>query len=285
MNQVCFLGHEISKLIVGDNPFTGHSYIEDKTTGKEMKEFYTSSRIIETLFEIEDSGINCMLPLADPFIIGLLGEYERAGGRMKWIFQPYMPMDQEVSMKQMTALKNTIGLYHQGTTTDYCFETGKSDEIVERIRLYRKTGLPVGIGTHRPDVIDTCEAEGWGADFFVACMQNARYNREGEPSGFITGKTKSGLIFRKGDRHIMLNTLKKYDKPIIAYKIFAGGQMFLNKTPDEIRAAIKDAYHTVFTALKPNDIACIGIFQRDKNELAEDVAVYEAWYRETCAKK
>jgi len=190
-------------------------------------------------------------------------------------------MNQETSMRQMLELKNTIGIYHQGTTTDFCFETGRVDEIRERIKKYHTMGLPVGIGTHRPDVIERSEAEDWGADFFVACMQNARYNREGEPSGFITGKTKSHLIFRTGDREIMLNTLKKYDKPVIAYKIFAGGQMFLNKTPEEIRAKIKDAYNTVFTALKPNDIACIGIFQRDKDELREDVELYEEWYRET----
>ena len=281
MKYVNFFGHEVSKLIVGDNPFNGHSYIEDKTTGTEMVEFYTASKILETLFAIEESGINCMLPLADPYIIRLLKEYERSGGKMKWIFQPYMPMDQKVSMRQMLSLQNTIGIYHQGTTTDFKFETGKSDEIREQIAQYHTMGIPVGIGTHRPDVIVTAMEEGWDVDFLVACMQNARINREKEPSGFISGKTKSGLIFRKGDREIMLNTLAKYDKPVIAYKIFAGGQMFLGKSPDEIRALIKDAYNTVFTALKPDDIACIGVFQRDKNELREDVEVFNEWSAET----
>ena len=79
----------------------------------------------------------------------------------------------------------------------------------------------------------------------------------------------------------MLECLKKVNKPIIAFKIFAGGQMFLNRTPEQIRAAIKDSYNTIFTALKPNDIAAFGVFQRDKNELAEDVEIYEEWYRET----
>ena len=141
-------------------------------------------------------------------------------------------------------------------------------------------GIPVGIGTHRPDVIDEAMNSGLNVDFFVACMQNARINREGEPSGFITGKTKSSLIFRKGDRDIMLRCLQKYDKPVIAYKIFAGGQMFLGKTPDEIRLLIKDAYNTVFSALKPDDAACIGIFQRDKDELSEDIGIFDEWCEE-----
>ena len=79
----------------------------------------------------------------------------------------------------------------------------------------------------------------------------------------------------------MLSCLQKYDKPVIAYKIFAGGQIFLNKTPEQVRAAIKEAYNTAFNALKPNDIAAFGVFQRDKNELREDVEVYQEWYRET----
>ena len=86
MNTVDFFGHKVSKLIVGDNPINGHSYIEDKITGKEMKEFYTSERIKEALFEIEEQGYNTMLPLADPYIIRILQEYQREGGRMQFIF-------------------------------------------------------------------------------------------------------------------------------------------------------------------------------------------------------
>ena len=284
MNTVNFFGHAVSKLIVGDNPFNGHSYIVDKTPGKEMTDFYTAQKILETLFAIEEKGINTMLPLADPFIIRLLDEYERSGGKMQWIFQPYMPMDQAVSVRQMLSLRNVIAIYHQGTTTDYCFETDRVPEIHERIKLYRTMGIPVGVGTHRPDVIDTSVREGWDIDFFVACMQNARINREGEPSGFITGKTKAKLIFRPGDRPIMLKTLQQYDEPVIAYKIFAGGQMFLGKTPAEIRTLIKGAYDEVFTALKTDDVAAIGVFQRDKDELTEDVEIYNSWYGEQTEK-
>lgn len=279
MDNVSFFGRSVSKLIVGDNPFNGHSYIVDKTPGREMFEFYTADRILETLFAVEKSGINTMLPLADPFIIRLLGEYERAGGKLQWIFQPYMPMDQRVSVRQMSGLHNTIGVYHQGTTTDFCHETGRTGEILDRIRIYRTLGVPVGLGTHRPDVIDRCVREGWDVDFFVACLHNARRNREGEQSGFITGKLKSDLVFRPDDRPVMLRCLQQYDKPVIAFKIFAGGQMFLNKTEAEIRERIKGAYDEVFTALKPDDIAAIGVFQRDKDELSEDVALYEEWRR------
>jgi len=280
MNTVRFFNHQVTKLIVGDNPFNGHSYIEDKTTGTEMKRFYTAEKILETMFAIEKSGINTMLPLADPFIIRLIDEYERAGGTMQFIFQPYMPMNQEVSMRQMMSLRNVIGIYHQGTTTDALFETDRCEEIRKQIAQYRSMGVPVGLGTHRPDVIETAEQEAWDVDFYVACLQNARRNREGQPSGFLTGKTKAGLIFYPEDRPVMLSCLQKLTKPVIAYKIFAGGQMFLNKTEEEKRQLIKNAYQEVFSALKPDDFAAIGIFQRDRDELTEDVTLYEEWYRE-----
>jgi len=279
MNYVNFFGKQVSKLIIGDNPFNGHSYIADKTPGSEMKEFYTAEKIKETLWEIEKSGINTMLPLADPFIIRLLQEYQREGGKMQFIFQPYMPMRQQVSMREMMKL-NTIGIYHQGTTTDYLFESNQTEQIVAQIEEYHSMGIPVGLGTHRPDVIELSEREGWPVDFYVACLQNARRNREGEQSGFITGKSKQGLVFAPEDRPIMINTVNKISKPILAFKIFAGGQMFLNKSDDERRQIIKGVYEEVFTGLKPNDFAAVGIFQRDRNELEENVALYNEWYAE-----
>ncbi len=278
MNTVDFFGHAVSKLIVGDNPMTGHSYIEDRISGAEMKRWYTAERIKETLFRMEELGYNTMLPLADPYMIRVLAEYRQAGGKMQFIFQPYMPMDQNVSMRQMAEL-SPIGVYHQGTTTDFLYESGRCGEILAMIKRYRAMGIPVGLGTHRPDVIELSEREGWPVDFYLACMMNARKNREREQSGFLTGKSKQHLIFYPDeDMPVMLETLKKVTKPVIAYKIFAGGQMFTGLTPTEKRAKIRSVYDTVFTALKPNDLAAIGVFQRDCDQLKENAELYEEWY-------
>ena len=76
----------------------------------------------------------------------------------------------------------------------------------------------------------------------------------------------------------MLECLKKVEKPIIAFKIFAGGQMFLGKTEEEKREAIKGVYEEVFTALKPNDLAAIGVFQRDADQIGENAELYNEWY-------
>lgn len=284
MNTVNFFGHELTKLIIGDNPMSGHSYIEYKTTGEEMKKYYTAENIKRTLHHIEEIGFKGMLPLADPYMIRLVQEFEAEGGNLKHIWQPYMPMNQQVSMRTMKAV-NTIGIYHQGTTTDCLYENGEIDKIKENIKMWRELGTPVGLATHVPEVIERCEEENWGADFYLASLQNARRDRKGEPSGFFTGKTKSSITFYPEDRPIMLETLKHIDKPIIAYKIFAGGQIFNGKTEEEKREAIKGVYDEVFTALKPNDMAAIGVFQRDIDEVKEDFDLYEEWYNEKYGKK
>ena len=280
MKQVDFFGHRISKLIIGDNPFTGHSYIEDQITGQEMLDYYSAENIKKALKRIEELGYTGMLPLADPYIVRILQEHQHANGsKLQFIWQPYMPMDQDVSMRSLQKL-NTIGIYHQGTSTDYNYETGNIEAIQTNIKKFRDLGVPVGLGTHIPEVIQRAEEEDWGVDFYMACMQNARRNRFGEPSGFITGKSKAHLVFSPEDRPVMLETLKKVQKPIIAFKIFAGGQIFIGKTDEERRKLIKGVYDEVFSALKPNDLATIGVFQRDFDQLQENAEVFEEWCKE-----
>ena len=282
MNYVDFFGHRMSKLIIGDNPMSGHSYIEDKTTGAEMKRFYTAENIKRTLHHIEELGFTGMLPLADPYMVRLIQEFEMEGGNLKYIWQPYMPMNQQSSMRELKTV-NTIGIYHQGTTTDYLYENGEIDKIKENIKMWRELGTPVGLASHYPEVIERCE-EDWGVDFYLASLHNARRGRKGEASGFLTGKTKAHVKFYPEDRPVMLETVKKLKKPVIAYKIFGGGQMFIGKTEEEKRSLIKGVYEEVFTALKPNDMAAIGIFQRDIDEAKENMELYNEWYSEHTAK-
>ena len=48
MKTVSFFGKTVSKLIIGDNPINGHSYIVDQIDGNTMKAFYTAEKIKET---------------------------------------------------------------------------------------------------------------------------------------------------------------------------------------------------------------------------------------------
>ena len=169
MLYVDFFGHSISKLIIGDNPFNGHSYITQYVTREEMIDYHTEDKILEAMHKMEDLGITTMLPLAEPYMIRILRHYRNNGGKMKFIFQCYSPMNPDASMRQMEAV-DPIGVYVTGSFTDVRFETGKVDEIHEMLEKYHQMGIKVGLGTHHPEVIAASEKEGWNTDFYLACM-------------------------------------------------------------------------------------------------------------------
>ena len=58
MIYVDFFGHKVSKLIIGDNPYNGHSYITKHIPGEEMKNYYTEDKILEEIYKMEELGIN-----------------------------------------------------------------------------------------------------------------------------------------------------------------------------------------------------------------------------------
>lgn len=284
MIYVDFFGHKVSKLIIGDNPYNGHSYITKHIPGEEMQNYYTEEKILEEIYKMEELGINTMLPLADPFMIRVLSHYRNNGGKMNFIFQTYAPMmtsleSAEISMHQMMSV-NPIGVYLSGTYTDVRYETGRCDEVFSMLDKLKETGIPVGIGTHHPEFIELVEKENRNPDFYMACMYNLRREREGEESGFLTGKKKEHLAIYPEDRQVMLNVLKNVKKPIIAFKIFAGGQMLVEKSEAERKVLIKDVYNTVFNSLKPNDFAVAGIFTKYHDQLSENISILNEWEEE-----
>lgn len=285
MKYVDFFGNKVSKLIVGDNPFNGHSYITEYVSKQEMIDYHTEDKILEAIYKMEELGVNTMLPLADPYIIRILQHYRSNGGKMNFIFQTYSPMmmsleTASVSMNMMMSV-DPIGVYLSGTYTDLCLETNTMPNLYEMLKHLRQFDIKLGLGTHYPEIIEQSEREKWDIDFYMACMYNLRRGREGEQSGFITGKNKS--LIRQiipGDRDVMLSTLDNVKKPIIAFKIFAGGQMLVEREEADRRERIKDTYNTIFNRLKPDDFAVMGVFQKHHDQLTENVSVFNEWAAE-----
>lgn len=263
-----FFGIQVSRMILGDNPFNGHSYIPDIYSDDEMLDYYTADRCVKSLFEAEENGINTYMALASPFILRVIRQYRNQGGKMHIMFQSYPPIDLEVNINQMMAC-NPIAIYHQGGTFDYICEEGQTDEIHKRLELIRSSGVASGLGTHVPETVIQSEHEKWDVDFYMTCLYNARKTQRGQQSGFITGKPKQ-LVFYHEDRLLMFEAIRKAKKPCIAFKIFAGGQIFYGKTeaeiPETAEAAIKETYDNI----KPNDMICVGVFQKEKNQIKEN---------------
>ena len=271
MKTADFYGTRVTRMILGDNPFHGFSYIQEIYTTGDMIDYYTAEKCVRTLFEAEENGMNTYMALGNPFTLRVIHQYKNEGGKMHIMFQSYPPIDLEVNIGQMMAY-NPVAIYHQGTTLDDMCEKEQWDLLHKRLELLRKTGVVTGFGTHVPEYILQSEKEKWDVDFYMTCLYNSRKTQRGRQSSFITGKANH-LVFYPDDRFEVLDAVKKVSKPCIVFKIFAGGQVFLNKNESETAEAAEAMIKETYENIKPNDMTCIGVFQRDKNQIKENADI------------
>ena len=273
-----FLGKKVSRMIIGDNPVTGHSYVPDLYSGANMKNYYTADLAVKALHEAEAAGINTCLPLANDFILRVLRQFKNEGGKMNIIFQPYPAIDLKINLPMMLELE-PFGIYHQGSRTDFLCETGQEQVVRDNIKMIKDSGVKTGMASHEPELILRAEEEDWGLDFYMTSLYNGRTRRKGEDSGFITGKSKR-LLFNLDDRLTMYKVIKSVSKPCIAFKPFAGGQVFYEKKPDEIPHVVYETLKEVYNNIKENDIVCMGVFQKHKDQIKENMAAVERIMRD-----
>ena len=78
---VRFAGRDVTRLIIGGNPFSGNSHFSSEMDN-EMLDYFTNERIKATLFECERQGLTAMQSRADRHIFRMLREYRNEGGRL-----------------------------------------------------------------------------------------------------------------------------------------------------------------------------------------------------------
>ena len=272
MKTVDFFGTQVSKLILGDNPVHGHSYIGNITPGSKMMDYYNSDNYLKLLRHAEELGITSYLGLANDYTCRIWRQYVNEGGKMNLMFQTYPAMDLGANLVMMKGY-DPIAIYHQGGSFDYMLEMGQVEEAKARIKqIKEESGLPTGLCSHEPETILRAEEEGWGADFYMTCLYNARKQQRGQQSGFITGKSKS-LVFYPEDKYEMFKVIKQVEKPCLVFKLLAGGQVFYGKDPSEYEAVLEKEFREAYENMKPQDIGVIGVYQENHDELAQDVRI------------
>lgn len=262
---VDFFGHSVSRLLVGGNPFSGHSYIS-RELNEEMLDYHTAHTLVETLLAAEATGYNTCALLADDFTLRMLREYRNCGGRLQWIAQTHPSVRLDANLMGIMG-QDPIAIFHQGTMTDNLVEAGRVDELRDNIKRIKDTGKPTGMATHVPETLMRAEDEDWGVDFYMACAHNLRRNKRYE-SSFITGKFHD-LTFHDEDRAAMFDTIRQCPKPCIAFKVLSGGH--LCQTSETIEEAFRQAYR----GIKPGDLVVVGVFQKHKDQLGENAALVQ----------
>jgi hypothetical protein len=268
---VDFFGHEVTRMLLGDNPAHANTYIHDIFSWDEMNEYYTFENVLKMLASAEGHGYNTILALASPMMLDALRAYKKSGGNLKIIFQSYPPaIDRFFSHIDEMMEFDPLAIYHQGTTGEHLIETGDIETYLANVDYIRKKGLPAGMAFHDPANVLRAEREGWGADFYVLCPYNTRRNRKGEQSSFITGASKSELVMHPDDRFTMFPIIRSIPKPVIVIKALAGGQILIGKPREEYPAVVEQYLKETFESIKPVDMVCVGVFQRDADQLGQN---------------
>jgi len=246
--------YEVSRLICGCNPFYGFAHF-NQTLGSVMREYYTQERVREVLHQCNRFGINTF-----NYYPGGRGQLDfeaflAEGGQMHLIAQGMG--DQAAVVK---ALK-PMAIYHHGENTDRAFQSHQMETVKEWCKNVRGMGVMVGVGTHKPEVIEMVEEQGWDVDFYAGCVYNRTRTQE-EWKKVLNGELveMQGECYLQSDPPRMYKVMRGTTKPCFAFKILAAGRV----------AGADQAFRTAYESIKPTDGVFIGLFPRVKDEVREN---------------
>ena len=257
--KVRFGDVEISRMIMGCNQFYGYSHFNG-LLDRLMVEWNTPDRICQTLLQCQQNGINAYQyahrenPLKD------LENFRSRGGNMHLIAtDPTLGPVEEVVRRS-----KPMALYLHGERTDVLFRAGHMDQVQEYTKRLRQAGVRVGIGTHKPEVVEYAEDRGWDVDFYMLCA----YNRTRTPEEYrkMLGvlPLPASDVYLESDPPRAYEVARKTSKTCFLFKILAAGRVV--RSPEEVDKAFADA----FVNIKPQDCIVVGMFPRFKDEVKEN---------------
>ncbi len=245
---------EVSRLIIGGNPFSGFSHQTGKAD-QEMVSYYTAARIKQTYQQAEKAGVTTCIARTDRHMIRLLREYWEEGGAIQWIGQTAPEIGPAPNGVRAAAGNGAKAVFVHGGETDHLYLNGRMDELKVAIKAIHDAGLPAGIAGHRTVIFEWAE-EHLDCDFYM-CSYYDPTDRGDSPEAKVGDQR-----FLESARQTMTAFIPRLSKPVIHYKILAAGR----NTPQE-------AFAVAARTMRPTDAVCVGIYTKNRpNEIAEDVA-------------
>ena len=236
---------EVSRLILGSNPFFGFSHQSDDLS-REMTEYFTDERICALLDEAAGHGITAVAAPVYERWVRLFGRYLDDGGRLRtWIAQPDGPPEQMESEIEAAVEGRAAAVFVQGARVEEQFAQSRFDVLRRWVEKIGGLGVPAGLASHRVDVHLEAEKRGLPTDFYFQCLCNPR---EG---------------YGEESRRRAVEAIAKIAKPVIAYKILGAG-----------RLDAAEAFRFAFKHLRDKDGVCVGMFPKhDPDQVAENAAL------------
>lgn len=260
--KVNILGREITRLIIGSNPFYGYSHF-NRIYDQCMREWMTQDRRIETLHRCEKAGINTWQVHYNTPTVEDFQRYRAEGGKMHWLLLSDFDLQKNLKLLPEVAKLGPIGIAHHGNRTDERFRDHQMHLVRDFIDAVHDAGLPAGVSAHNPAAIEYVEERGWSADYYMTCMY--RVTRTPEETRRELGEAMLGETFLEKDPARMCEVVRRTSKPCFAFKVLAAGRV-VNR-PEQL----EQAFRFVLANIKPTDAIIVGMFPKFKDEIAENV--------------
>ncbi|HOQ60679.1 MAG TPA: hypothetical protein PKZ08_08665 [Vicinamibacterales bacterium] len=254
--KMSFGGQQISRLIVGCNPFYGFSHFNN-TYSQVMREYYTAERVCEVLHQCARFGINTYNYVELGRAAEDLARFQAEGGSMHLIVQGIG------DPAPLHAAWKPLAIYHHGGRTDTAYMSGKIETVRDWCKQVRDLGCLVGVGSHKPEVLALVEDQGWDVDFYAGCVYNITRTND-EWRKVLGGELLEmpSEIYLQSDPPRMYRFMQQTKKPCFAYKILAAGRVG--------ERAMDEAFRTAFASIKPTDGVFVGMFPRVRDEVREN---------------
>jgi len=252
---MAFGGVEISRMILGVNPMYGFAHY-NANFGASMAEWYTQERVCEVLHRAAAFGINAFNYVNIGRARQDLDCFRAQGGKMHLIIQVTAHDDPAALVKDLKPL----ALQRRGEEIDAAFKSGSMAAERDWCKKARDLGVRVGVGTHKPEVIDLCESQGWDVDFYAGCVYNRTRTPE-EIRHILGGEMVEmpGELYLQSDPERMYKAMRQTQKPCFAFKILAAGRV--------ADGAVEAAFRTAFQSIKPIDGVYVGMYPRRRDEV------------------
>ena len=262
-----FFGRQVSRLICGGNPFSGFSHVNAELD-REMVEYYTGPNTQALLDECLAQGINTMQSRGDRHQMRAVLDHHLGGGEIQWIAQTASEFASIPANIAEIACYQPIAIYNHGTHTDNCWHRGDMDAVRDLVRCIKDQGLPAGVGTHIPEVIEHIEAEGWETDFYMCCFYNLARQYKSAPA--VEQDAYARDKFPAADPVRMTAVMRQVNKPCLGFKFLAASRKC--GSAEDLHAAFEFALGNI----EPTDALVAGMFQKHKNQIAENAAIVRA---------
>jgi hypothetical protein len=252
---------DVTRLICGGNPVSGISHFTNEMDW-DMLRYYTMPRLQQLLDECWRQGINTLQTRGDRHTMRMYLEHCENGGRMQWIAQTASEFSDIYANIHQICDYEPIAIYHHGTHTDNSWHAGKIDQVADYLKAIHDRGLPAGIGTHIPEVVQYAEEHGWETDFYMTCFYNLARGHKAAPA--VDRNTHVEEAYPDTDPDRMTALMRQVAKPCLGFKIMAANRKC--STPESVRTAFEYA----FANIKPTDGVVVGMFPKYSNQVEEN---------------